>query len=153
MRGTSDHILDRLADEGISCPTSVLRDWIQKFANIIDPLTSRLAPQSEDEENVVAITCDNADFHLHERCVSVVPWATILLGIEAKEDTRHFNEHYMKGLKSKISEVKAEDLAANENDDKVAQDIINVQNISLFLLLLLIMIRYLHVRFQEYQAQ
>ena len=77
MRGTSDRILDRLADEGISRPAKVLRQWIRKFARVIDPLTSRSNPLSENEENVVVFTGDNADFKLHERVVSCVPMASI----------------------------------------------------------------------------
>jgi len=133
MRGTSDSILNRLADEGISRPANVLRSWIRKFAKVIDPLTSRSTPLSENDENVVVFTGDNADFKLHERVVSCVPMATILLGTESKDDTRHFNQHYMKGLVGKISEVSAEDLAATKEDDKVSQDIMYVQNISAIL--------------------
>jgi len=52
----------------------------------------------------------------------------VLLGIESEEDTRYFNQHSMGGL-ADISEVVAEDLAATKEEDKIAQEVINNQNI------------------------
>lgn len=97
MRGTSDRLLDRLAAEGVCRPAHVIRMWIQKLADAIDPINARKPPKS-GESYVIGWTADNADYHLFHRCVSVVPVGNILLGIETEDDTSHFNCNYMKGL-------------------------------------------------------
>jgi len=81
-----------------------------------------------DLEDVKAHTADNADFHLFDRCVSVVVAATILLGSESKDEASHFNKNFMKGL-GKISELKVEDLAATKEEDEYAQSVIYNQSI------------------------
>ena len=127
MRGTSDRLLDSLAEEGVCRPARVLRVWIQKIAEAIDPLSTR-SPPPAGETLVLCHTADNADYHLFHTCVSVVPVGSILLGIESVEDTKHFNEHFMKGLPSPSS-ITPEDLAATKEDDEIAQEIIDTQNI------------------------
>ena len=66
MRGTSDRLLDSLAEEGICRPAKVIRNWIQKLAEAVEPLNSRSPPLSKDETHILCHTGDNADFHLFE---------------------------------------------------------------------------------------
>jgi len=127
MRGTSDKLLDNMSERGFTRPASVLRYWIQKLAEAIDPINPRSPPPS-DKSHVICWAFDNADFHLFQRVVSVVPVGNILLGIESSENTTYFNQNYMRGL-GRVSQVNAEDLAATQKDDEFAQDVIDSQNI------------------------
>ena len=127
MRGTSDPLLKKLAREGICRPPQVLRYWIQKIAEAIKPLETRSTVGS-GQSHVIAWTADNADYHLFHRCVSVVPVGNILLGLEAKADTAHFNQNYMRGL-GRIENVVAEDIEASSEDDRIAQNAIDSQNV------------------------
>ena len=131
MRGTSDSLLNKLAKEGVCREANVLRHWIKKLARAIDPLDVR-SPPPKGMSHVKAWTADNADYHLFHSCRSAIPVANILLGIEEESDTTHFNKTYINGL-GKVSDVQPEELAASEYDDKVAQDIINIQNIAALL--------------------
>ena len=115
MRGTSDQLLNQLAREGVCRPDMVIRVWIQKLAEAIDPLNCR-SPPPDGSSHVLAWTADNADYHLFQKCVSVIPVANILLGIESQADTVHLNENYIKGL-GKLSELEPEELNATEKKD------------------------------------
>ena len=127
MRGTSDRLLDRLAEEGICRPARVLRVWIQKLAKAVDPVNPR-SPPLPGQSHVLCWTFDNADYHLFHRVVSVIPVGNVLLGIESEDETNYLNANFMKGPLGKISEVAAEDLIATEEEDKIAQDVIDTQN-------------------------
>ena len=118
MQGTSDSLLNKLAKEGVCREANVLRHWIKKLARAINPLDVR-SPPPKGMSHVKAWTADNADYHLFHSCLSVVPVANILLGIEDESDTTHFNKTYINGL-GKVSDVQPEELAASEYDDKVA---------------------------------
>eukprot|EP00581_Thalassiosira_minuscula_P027105 CAMPEP_0184433086 /NCGR_PEP_ID=MMETSP0738-20130409/377509_1 /TAXON_ID=385413 /ORGANISM="Thalassiosira miniscula, Strain CCMP1093" /LENGTH=106 /DNA_ID=CAMNT_0026798641 /DNA_START=68 /DNA_END=384 /DNA_ORIENTATION=+ len=93
----------------------------------IDPLNSR-SPPACGLSHVLRWTGDNADYHIFHRCVSVVPVGNVLLGLESEDDTNYLNNNYIRGL-ANISEVEAEDLAATKEDDKIAQEVIDNQNI------------------------
>jgi len=41
MRGTSDSLLVKLAEDGVCRPANVLCDWIQKLEDSIDHLNTR----------------------------------------------------------------------------------------------------------------
>lgn len=127
MRGVSDRLLDKLADEGICRPARVLRYWIQQLASAIDPINPR-CPPPEGMCHVLCNIADNADFHIFERCVSVVPIGNLLMGIESEEDNTYFKKHYMKGL-GKVSEIKVEDLEPTKEEDDFAQGVLDNQNI------------------------
>lgn len=126
-RGTSDRLLDQLAYEGLTRPAKTLRTWIQKLADAIDPIDAR-SPPPQGKCHVLAWTADNADFHLFQRCVSIVPVGNILVGIQSEEDDTYFNQHYMKGL-GQLSAIDAEHLLPTKAEDKYAQEVIDTQNI------------------------
>ena len=104
MCGTSDSLLNRLAEEGIARPSHVIRHWMHILSDCVDPLNCRSPPLSEEEVHISCWTGNNADFHIFHRCVSVVPIANILLECESREDANHFNNHFMSGLR-KLSDV------------------------------------------------
>ena len=83
MKGTSDRVLNKLAEGGITRPASVLRMWVQDMAASIE-----LDPRSPPPPGMVGVNCntfDNADFHLYGRVVSVIPTGTIRLGVESSD--------------------------------------------------------------------
>ena len=125
--GTSDKVLDTLADKGICRKPDVLRHHIREITDSIDVLNAR-TPLPNGEVDVVAYTADNADMKIFHGCESVVPVGNVLLGSESKEDNDHFNQNYMKGLPS-VSEVTVQDLIATKEEDDIAQEVIDNQNV------------------------
>eukprot|EP00984_Skeletonema_dohrnii_P018359 scaffold8555_cov159-Skeletonema_dohrnii-CCMP3373.AAC.3 len=130
MRGTSEMLLNKLSEDGVCRPAKVIRLWIQKLADSIEPLTTRAT--TPGKLHVLCNTADNADFHLFGTCKSVVPGGTILLGLESEENTKHFNKEYMQGL-GKLSDVQAEQLLATKEEDSFAQEVIRNQNVAAIL--------------------
>jgi len=131
MRGTSDSLLNKLSEDGVCRPAKVIRLWIQNLADTIAPLTTR--EPIPGMSHVLCNTADNADFHLFGTCKSVVPGGTILLGTESEGDSNHFNKEYMSGL-GKLSDIRAEQLIATKEEDAVAQEVIDNQNVAAILM-------------------
>ena len=127
MKGTSEPVLEKLGEAGFTRSPDVLREYLHKIASGIDPDSVRCAPP-KGMAPIVAWTADNADYHLFSRCLSLIPVGNLLLGYESEDDTKHFNENYIKGLKD-VADIDVSMLAVTKGEDDCAQFDMDVQSI------------------------
>jgi hypothetical protein len=125
--GVSEKLLEELSQKGVAVNAKHLRKCLVQAAAAIDSNSIREHPP-DGYVPVLALTADNADFHLFSRVFSVIASANILIGYEKREDMDTLNSRYLEGLP--LPAVgHADKFEITEEDDRIAKTTIQYQNV------------------------